>query len=114
VKKQSGATTALAKVIQSGNFASIKKAMLASFNGEANTEKAFTAFLKGASSRVKAAAAVSLKLANSFKSIIEKSTSMTQFESSITAAEETPKVMAALKLLDGYTTGLCGSIIPTN
>ena len=55
-----------------------------------------------------------LKLDGSFKSVIQNSTSLTQYESGITAAESTPKVKAALAVLDAYTTKLCGSTTPTS
>jgi hypothetical protein len=110
---ESKASDALAKDIESGNWASIKKALLSDFNGEAGAEKQFAAYLNGASAKVKAAAAVILKFDGSFKSIIQKSTSLNSFESGITTAEESPKVKAALNVLSGYTTKLCGSTTPT-
>jgi hypothetical protein len=110
--KSINAGAALGKDIESGNYAAIKKALLATFNGEANSEKQFLAVLNGASAKVKAAAAVSLKLVNQFKSIIEKSTTVAQFEAGITAAESSPKIKAALTVLDAYTTKLCGAVTP--
>ena len=111
--KQSKASSALAKDIESGSWASIKKALLSAFNGEAGAEKQFAAYLSGAPAKVKAAAAVVLKLDGSFKTIIQNSNSLTSFESGITAAESSPKVKAALSTLDSYTTKLCGSTTPT-
>ncbi len=111
--KQSKASSALAKDIESGSWASIKKALLSAFNGEAGAEKQFAAYLSGAPAKVKAAAAVILKLDGSFKTIIQNSNSLTSFESGITAAESSPKVKAALSTLDSYTTKLCGSTTPT-
>ncbi len=114
VSKESKATNALTKDLESGNWASIKTALLATFKGEAGAEKQFAAYLNGASAKVKAAAAVVLKLDGTFKSVIQNSTSLTQYESGITAAESTPKVKAALAVLDAYTTKLCGSITSTS
>jgi hypothetical protein len=111
--KQLKASTALGKDIESGNWASIKTALLATFKGEAGAEKEFAAYLNGASAKVKSAAAVVLKLDGSFKTIIQNSSSLTQFETGITAAESTPKVKAALAVLSTYTTKLCGSTTPT-
>ena len=111
--KQLKASTALEKKIESGNWTSIKSALLATFKGEAGAEKQFDAYLSGASAKVKSAAAVVLKLDGSFKTIIEKSTSLTQYETGITAAEDSPKVKAALNVLSAYTTKLCGSTTPT-
>jgi hypothetical protein len=48
-------------------------------------------------------------LDNSFKSVIQHAKSLAQFDIGITAAESTPKVKAALKVLDNYTKSLkCG------
>jgi hypothetical protein len=106
VAKQTKASTNLAKEMESGNWNTIKKTLLATFNSEANAEKSFDAYLNGASSKVKAAATVALKLDSSFKSVIQKSTSLTQFEAGITAAESTPKVKAALAVLTAYSNKL--------
>jgi hypothetical protein len=111
--KQLKSSTALAKDVLSGKWAVIKKDLLATFNGEAGAEKQFAAYLSGASAKVKSATAVVLKLDGSFKTIIQSSSSLTAFESGITAAEATPKVKAALKVLDAYTTKLCGATTPT-
>lgn len=111
--KQSKASTALEKDVESGNWASTKKDLLATFKGEAAAEKQFAAYLNGASAKVKSAAVVVLKLDGSFKSIIEHSTSLTQYESGIGAAEKSPKVTAALDVLGTYTANLCGSTTAT-
>jgi hypothetical protein len=77
VAKQAGATTTLEKDVELGNWASTQKDMLATFKGDANAEKKFAVYLKGASSKVKAAAALAKELDNSFKTIIQTSTSLT-------------------------------------
>jgi hypothetical protein len=110
VKQQSKGSAALAREMASGKWSAIKKALLATFSKEANAEKEFSVFLNGASAKVKAAANVALGLDNSFKSVIQHSNSLAQFETGITAAESTPKVKAALNVLDNYTKGLgCGT-----
>jgi hypothetical protein len=111
--KETKASDSIDKEMESGNWASLKKALLSTFNSEAGDEKEFNAYLSGASAKVKAAAATVLKLDSSFKTIIEKSTSLTQFETGITAAEGTAKVKAALNVLDTYTTQQCGSTTAT-
>jgi hypothetical protein len=108
VTKQAKGSANLAKEMESGKWSSIRGALLATFNGEANAEKQFAAYLSGASAKVKAAAAVALKLDSTFKTIIESSSSLQQFETRITAAESTPKVTAALKVLDSYSKTICG------
>jgi hypothetical protein len=111
--KQLKASAALGKEMESGNWASIKTALLSTFKGEAGAEKEFAAYLNGASSKVKSAAAVVLKLDGTFKTIIQNSSSLTQFTTGIDAAESAPKVKAALNVLSTYTTKLCGSTTPT-
>ncbi|MGA2306999.1 MAG: hypothetical protein ABSH29_22830 [Acidimicrobiales bacterium] len=107
--KEVKASAALAKDVDSDNWAVIKKDLLATFKGESSAEKGFDAYLSGASAKVKSAAAVVLKLDSTFKTIVQSSSSLTAYEKGITAAEETPKVHAALKVLDSYTTALCGA-----
>jgi hypothetical protein len=111
--KQLKASANLTKVYESGNWSKIQKALLSTFQGEANAEKEFDVYLNGASSKVKNAAQVALKLDSSFKSVIQKSTSLAQFETGITAAESTPKVKAALNVLDAYSAKLCGTTTTT-
>jgi ribosome-associated toxin RatA of RatAB toxin-antitoxin module len=113
VTKQTKASANVAKEMESGKWSEIKAALLSTFNSEANAEKSFSAYLSGASSKVKAAAAVALKLDSTFKSVIQKSTSIAQFEAGITAAEATPKVKAALAVLDTYSAQICGTTTPT-
>jgi hypothetical protein len=108
VTKQTKGSANLAKEMESGNWATIKGALLSTFNGEANAEKQFAGYLSGASAKVKSAAAVALKLNSTFKTVIENSSSLQQFETNITAAESTPKVTAALKVLASYSKHLCG------
>jgi hypothetical protein len=103
------ASAALAKDVDSDKWAVIKKDLLAAFKGEAGAEREFDAYLNGASAKVKSAAVVVLNLDSSFKSIVENSSSLTAYETGVAAAEGTPKAKAALKVLDSYTTTLCGA-----
>jgi hypothetical protein len=110
VNKQTKGQSALTKDIESGKWSSIQKALLSTFNAEASAEKGFTAYLNGASAKVKAAANVLLGLDNKYKSIIQHATSLQQFETGIGAASQTPKVTAALNVLDNYAKTLkCGT-----
>jgi hypothetical protein len=111
VNQQTKGSTALAKEMASGKWSAIQKALLSTFSHEASAEKDFSTFLSGASAKVKAAANVAIGLNSTFKSIIQHSTSLAQFESGITKAEALPKVTAALKVLDNYTKSLkCGTL----
>ena len=103
------ASAALAKDINSNNWAVIKKDLLASFKAEASAEKEFDASLSAASSKVKSAAAVVVRLQSTFTTIAQSSSSLTGYETGIAAAQGAPKVKAALKVLDSYTTARCGA-----
>jgi hypothetical protein len=111
--KQESASNSLEKVMASGKWSKIQKAMLATFGTELNTEKQFIGLINGASSKVKAAAAVALKLDADFKTIVASSNSLTQFETKITAAESTPKVKAALKVLTTFSEKTCPTTTPS-
>ncbi len=54
-----------------------------------------------------------LKLATTEESIIKSSTSLTQFESSLTTAAESPKLVSAEKTLASYFGNQCGITTPT-
>jgi hypothetical protein len=111
VNQQTKGAAGLAKEMESGNWPAIQKALLATFGKEASEEKLFAAYLNGASAKVKAAAAVTEKLIGQFKTVIQHSTNLTQFETGITSAEENPKFTAAEKVLDSYTKSLgCGAL----
>jgi hypothetical protein len=110
VNQSTKGASGLAKEMESGNWPAIQKALLATFGKEASEEKAFAVYLNGASAKVKAAAVVTEKLIGQFKTVIQKSTNLTQFETGITSAEASPKFTAAEKVLDNYTKSLgCGT-----
>jgi hypothetical protein len=106
VKQQSKGSAALEREMASGKWSSVQKALLGTFDSEASAEKQFANKI-GGSAKVKAAVAVALQLDNTFRSIIQHSTSLSQFQSGIQAAESTPKVTAAEKVLSTYAKGLC-------
>jgi len=107
VKTESG--SAIEKAIESGNYATVKKDLLASFGGEQKEEQVMLGFLNGAPSKVKAAAQESIKFDNSLKSIISNSNSMAQFEAGITTAEKNKKLQAAEVTLSDFTNKECGA-----
>ena len=113
-KKVVKASAALARADDSGNWTVIKKDLLAEFKGESGAEEQFDAYLSGASSKVKSAAAVVLKLDGTFKTIAQSPSSLTAYETGISEAQETPQVKSALKVLDSYTTRRCGSTVFNN
>jgi hypothetical protein len=106
-------STSYMKAIESGNWPTVQKALLSTYKGEGAAEKEMVSALQGASGSVKAAAAVILGFDGTLKGIIQKSTSMTQFTSSVTSAEASPKVKSALNTLDAYTKKQCPSLFAT-
>jgi hypothetical protein len=111
--KEARASTALAPVIAKGSWRSIQKELLSTFAGETSAEKKLAGYLDTASAKVRAAAAVALRLDRSFTTFARHATSFTAFESAVSAAESTPKVTAALKVLAAYAQKLCGSSTPS-
>jgi len=107
------ATATVTKAMESGNWAATQKALLASFGLEASAERQAIAALSGAPSNVKAAGAVMVRFAGTEKTIIQTSTSTTQFESGVESAVHNPKVVGAEKTLSGYFTAKCGSVTST-
>ena len=111
INQQTKGGAGLAKEMESGNWPAVQKALLATFGKEASEEKAFAAYLNGASAKVKAAAVVAERLIGQFKTVIQQSKSIAQFETGITSAEANPKFAAAEKVLDAYTKSLgCGAL----
>ena len=106
-------TPAYTKALETGNWSAIQKLLLSSFKTESSASKALTSALGSAPGNVKSAASVIFKFDGTLKGIVQKSTSMTQFTSGITAAESAPKVKSALATLDAYSQKLCPGIIPT-
>ena len=109
--KSTGA--AITKAIESGNWPAAQKALLSAFASAGGAEKALVAALASAPGNVKSAAAVALKFDGQLKSIIQSSTSMTQYESKVTSASQNPKLTAAEKTLDSYTAKQCPGLVPT-
>ncbi len=107
-------TEAVSKAIESGNWAAAKKALLSSFSRVSQAEQLAIQALSGAPSNVKSAGGVMIKFAGTEKSIIAKSTSATQFETSEEAAAQSPKIASAEKTLASYFTAKCGKLtVPT-
>jgi len=112
-KAEVKSSSAISSAIQSGNWATVQKDLLASFNQASQAEQTAIAALSNAPSNVKAAGSVIIKFAATEKSIIQKSTTLTQFESSEETAAQSPKVASAEKTLAAYFTSKCGPITST-
>jgi len=104
---------AIAKAVEAGNWPAAQKQLLATFNSDAALERRALGYLSSAPSNVRAAEQTVLKLATTEESIIKSSTSFTQFESSLTTAAESPKLVSAEKTLSSYFGNQCGITTPT-
>ncbi|HEY6472705.1 MAG TPA: hypothetical protein VIY26_07420 [Acidimicrobiales bacterium] len=103
----------IVKAMESGNWSEAQKALLSVYNSSGKQEKIVEGLLNGAPGNVKSAATVELKFDGTLKSIIQKATSLTQFESNVETAETSPKVQAATKTLDAYTQKQCPGLVNT-
>jgi hypothetical protein len=106
-KQQQEGSAALGKEMALPKWSSAKKAVLATFDEEANAERKFATMLNGTAAKVKAAVKVALQLDDQLRSIIEHSTGLAQFQSAIIKAESAPKVTAAEKVLVNYIKSRC-------
>jgi hypothetical protein len=106
-------TNALTQAMESGNWSEIQKDLLASFNSEGSEEQAMINYLSSAPGNVKSAAQTVLKFVASLKKIIQNSTSMTQFDTSMESAEQNPKLESAEKVLDAYSATKCPGLTPS-
>jgi hypothetical protein len=112
-KASSKSTNALEKAFASPNWSTAKNAMLSAFNSETKAANSLIGLLGGAPSNVKSAIGVLLKFDGTYKTLIQKSTSATQFESSIESAVKNPKLVSAETTLTNYFNGQCGTTTPT-
>ncbi len=101
--------SALEKALLAGNWASAKKALLASFGGEGKVEQQATAAYSGAPAAVKATVPILLSLVKTEENLVKTSTSAAQFEASFETAAMSPKYSAAEKTEAAYYTKICGS-----
>jgi hypothetical protein len=111
--KEARASTALQQAIANDKWPKVQKLLLSTFAGATSSEKELAASLRNAPAKVKAAAALALKLDHSFTGLITRAPNYDAYASKAAAAEQTPKVQAALKVLSAYSSKLCGSTTPT-
>jgi hypothetical protein len=95
--------------IASGNYASVKAAMLASINASEKDEGAAESALSGAPSNVQAAMKGLFSFIGSYETAIQNSTSITQLETSIVSLAGTSKVEADSLTVANYVTAQCGT-----
>ena len=97
----------------SGNYATVKSAMLASINASVKDEGAAESALSGAPANVQAAMKGLFTFIGSYETAIQNSTSITQLETSIVSLAQTSKVEADSLTVANYVTAQCGTTTTT-
>jgi hypothetical protein len=110
--------TAVEKAIEqgmtSGNYASVKSALLAAMNSSTKEEGAAESALSGAPANVQAAMKGLFAFVGSYEKAIENSTSITQLETSIVSLAGTAQVEADSQTVTNYVTAQCGTTTTTS
>jgi hypothetical protein len=99
--------------MSSGNYASVKAAMLAQINASVKDEGAAESALSGAPSNVQAAMKGLFTFVNSYETAISNSTSITQLATSMESLAGTSQVEADALTVSNYVTAQCGTTTPT-
>jgi len=97
----------LEQAFASGNFATIKSAMLAEFTTDGQDVSKVEALLSSAPANVKTAFATIATAFKQLKTAIENSTSLTQLEASLTTLGSNTQLEAAGKVLSSYYGSKC-------
>jgi hypothetical protein len=115
-KKEAKSTAAIESkeetALEAGNWATAQKLILSTFGPLNSLIKNDGAALGHVPSKVKAAIEVSLKAIPAEEKVVHNSTSVSQFESSVTKLFNTKKFEAAAKVVNAYQTKTCGSLTP--
>ncbi len=95
--------------LSSGNYASVKAAMLAQINASVKDEGAAESALSGAPANVQAAMKGLFTFVNSYETAISNSTSITQLATSMESLAQTSQVEADSLTVANYVTSQCGT-----
>jgi hypothetical protein len=104
---------AIATAIESGNFATTQKDLLAAFNTDLKEANPALSQLKSAPANVQSAMKGLVSFISTFKTDVEKATSVADLESSFTALGTNPQLKAQSATVAAYVTAQCGSVAPT-
>ena len=99
--------------LSSGNYASVKAAMLAQINASVKDEGAAESALSGAPANVQAAMKGLFTFVNSYETAISNSTSITQLATSMESLAATSQVQADALTVANYVTAQCGTTTPS-
>jgi hypothetical protein len=100
--------------MSSGNYASVKAAMLAQINASVKDEGAAESALSGAPANVQAAMKGLFTFVDSYETAISNSTSITQLATSMESLAGTSQVQADALTLANYVTAQCGTTTTTS
>jgi hypothetical protein len=100
--------------MSSGNYASVKAAMLAQINASVSDEGEAESALSGAPANVQAAMKGLFTFVNSYKTAIANSTSITQLATSMESLAGTSQVEADGLTVANYVTQQCGTTTPSS
>jgi hypothetical protein len=110
----SKSTVALEKAVEANNWPAAKKDITAEFKSEGKLVKELTAALSSAPSKVRTAAASSLKAVPAEEKAVGTSNSVAQYEAAVEKIFDTPKLEADGKVFEQYETATCGTTtVPT-
>jgi hypothetical protein len=101
---------AIASAIESGNFATTQKDLLAAFNSDLKEASPALTQLKSAPSNVQSAMKGLITFINTFKTDVAKATSVSSLESSFTTLGTNPQLKSESATVAAYVTGQCGSV----
>jgi hypothetical protein len=111
--QSTGLATKLEQAFATGNFATIKTAMLAEFTTEGQDVSKVEALLSGAPANVRAAFGTIAAAFNTLKTDIQNATSLTQLEGSLTTLGSNTQLESAGKVLASYFDSKCPGETPT-
>jgi hypothetical protein len=100
--------------ISSGNYATVKAAMIADINAALKDEGAAESALSGAPANVQAAMKGLFSFVGSYKTAIANSTSITQLATSMASLAQTSQVEADGQTIATYVTAQCGTTTTTS
>jgi hypothetical protein len=98
----------------SGNYATVKAAMIADINASLKDEGAAESALSGAPANVQAAMKGLFSFVGTYKTLIANSTSITQLATSMESLAQTSQVEADSLTISNYVTAQCGTTTTTS
>jgi hypothetical protein len=105
--------TSISAALEADNFSAAKQQMIKAINVGLKEANPTLKVLKSAPGNVQKAMKGLLKFDTQFKTDIEKATSLTGFEASITALVNGKGIKADVNIVTAYISAQCGAVLPT-